>query len=369
MTNPNIIPMPKRYKNFQVIEKGLDTSEILAALARQPELWNEFPVRTKMPQSPHHVVDDILIRFNPFDQSLKETLDEAECRWYPSSDKLPVQPFISGLMHQTKGDRIGRVAITRLAPGREIVPHEDFGAVNRYYQRFHVALQQHAGQKFICDGEVFEPEQGDIFIFDNSKTHSVVNESNEDRITMIIDIHTPWFEHIKKTVSDEKKPEVLQIPFLQEQRGNFTFQTESIEVIEFELKPFAPLHWAELAVTQQDVPLDFDWQRFIDMEKQGRFHMATVRDNGKLIGYHMSLIGGHLHYKTTMHAIVDLYFVLPEYRKGRLGLNFFKFVEKSLKGIGVKKVITGCKVHLDHTKLFEYLGYEMCDHLFFKLLD
>ena len=358
----------KEYKNFQVIQKGVDTTQILNSLAMQPILWNEHNFRTRMIQSPHHVVDDILIRFNSLDQSLLDALDDKECFWYPAVNKLPVQPLISALMHQTLGDRIGRVMITRMQPGKEIAPHEDFGAVNEYYQRFHIALKQEPGAKFICGDEVFEPDEGDVFIFDNSKTHSVVNDSKSERITMIVDIHTPYFEHIKKTMKFEKKPEILEIPFMQEFYGKYSFQTEKIEVIEFELKKIEKTHWKELAVSQDEVPLDFDWQRFKDMEKEGRFHMATIRYDGELIGYHMSLIGGHLHYKSTMHAMVDLYYVLSEHRKGRTGIKFLQFVEKSLKSIGVVKIITGTKVHSDNTRIFEYLGYQVSDKLLWKII-
>jgi hypothetical protein len=39
-----------------------------------------------------------------------------------------------------------------------------------------------------------------------------------------------------------------------------------------------------------------------------------------------------------------------------------------LKGIGVNRIIMHTKVHMDNSKLFEYLGYKWTDKLFTKIL-
>jgi N-acetylglutamate synthase-like GNAT family acetyltransferase len=66
--------------------------------------------------------------------------------------------------------------------------------------------------------------------------------------------------------------------------------------------------------------------------------------------------------------MVDLYYLLPEHRKGITGVKLFKNAEADLKELGVKKIYTGCKLHLDHTKLFEFLGYTKSDYQFIKLI-
>ena len=135
-----------------------------------------------------------------------------------------------------------------------------------------------------------------------------------------------------------------------------------------ELKPFSKIHWDELGLTKDDVQLDMDWDRFIKMEREGKLHTITVRDDGKLLGYHISFIGTHPHYKSTNHAVVDLYYLHKEHRLGRTGIRLFKYAEASLKKLGVVKISSGCKVKLDHTKLFEYLGYEFSDKMFIKII-
>jgi hypothetical protein len=46
----------------------------------------------------------------------------------------------------------------------------------------------------------------------------------------------------------------------------------------------------------------------------------------------------------------------------------FQYAEGVLKGIGVDRIIMHTKVHLDNSRLFEYLGYKMSDKTFTKLL-
>jgi hypothetical protein len=46
----------------------------------------------------------------------------------------------------------------------------------------------------------------------------------------------------------------------------------------------------------------------------------------------------------------------------------FQYAEKVLKDIGVNRIIMHTKIHLDNSRLFEYLGYTLTDKLFTKLL-
>ena len=346
-------------KNFQILGT-LPVDQLNAALADHPELWNQHNLRTTHPGTPHQAVSDILVRFNPPGGF---NLDDTECTWYPASDVLPVAPILTAVLGVVKGDRLGRSVITRLTPGTGIEPHVDHGAPAHYYQRFHVALQNAPGATFYCGDEELTPEPGDVFIFNNALEHSVWNGSDSDRVTLIIDVRTSWFEHIKKTLKDPWLP-----PTYQATAGSYTFQCESFAAIIPELVPFAPIHWAELAVHQRDVPLNMDWDRFVSMENEGRLHTLTVRHDGQLVGYHISIVSGHLHYKDTPHALVDLYYLAKDHRKHGVGANLFKHVHNSLRQLGVVKIITGTKLHQDHGRLLEHLGYTQTDATYSRLL-
>jgi len=94
----------------------------------------------------------------------------------------------------------------------------------------------------------------------------------------------------------------------------------------------------------------------------------TCRIDDQLIGYIVFIVQPHLHYKSCKTAFEDIYYVKKEYRRGRIGIKLFQYAEKVLKEFGVNRIIMHTKIHLDNSRLFEYLGYKHTDKLYTKLL-
>lgn len=176
-------------KNFQLIAQGIEVRPLLHAIQCQPKLWNQYSLRTMYPQSPHHQAEDIWLRFNTLDvENPLSAINDKECINYDGWHALPqARQVIFDLMHLTQSEQLGRVIITKLAPGKEITPHEDGGAPATFYQRYHVMLQNGPGSLFHCGDETVTMQAGEIWWFNNELTHSVVNNSRDDRITMIVD--------------------------------------------------------------------------------------------------------------------------------------------------------------------------------------
>lgn len=181
-------------RNFFRIGNGVDVGPILHALAVQPELWNQNTLRTNHPDTPHKAVDDVWLRFQDVKPYLEggdasAVVDENESIPYEAWSRLPqTHGIIFDLMRRVHGTRLGRVLITRLPPGKQIEPHEDGGAHAAYYRRYHVMLQNAPGSLFHCGDETVTMFPGEVWWFNNALTHSVVNNSADDRITMIVDI-------------------------------------------------------------------------------------------------------------------------------------------------------------------------------------
>ena len=127
-------------------------------------------------------------------------------------------------------------------------------------------------------------------------------------------------------------------------------------------------HWREIAINQAEVPLDIDWERYAALDKVKALHVLTARRNGLLIGYHIAFITGHMHYKSTLHGFTDVYYIAPECRHGVTGMRLFQAVERELKAIGVRKLFTATKLHLDQGSLFERLGYKPTERVYTKLI-
>jgi GNAT superfamily N-acetyltransferase len=134
-----------------------------------------------------------------------------------------------------------------------------------------------------------------------------------------------------------------------------------------ELKKLFPLHYEELCVTK-DFPLTPDYDAYKRLADAGMLRCITVRADEEVIGYAIFIVQPHLHYMTCKTAFEDIYYIRPDYRKGRVGIRLFKYAEEVLKGIGVNRIIMHTKIHMDNSKLFEYLGYKWTDKLFTKIL-
>lgn len=134
-----------------------------------------------------------------------------------------------------------------------------------------------------------------------------------------------------------------------------------------EMEILFSLHYEELCVTK-DFPLVPDYDAYKKLADAEMLRCITVRADDEVIGYAIFIIQPHLHYMTCKTAFEDIYYIRPDFRKGRVGIRLFKYAEEVLKGIGVNRIIMHTKIHMDNSKLFEYLGYKLTDKLFTKIL-
>ena len=177
-------------RNFQRLATGVNVTPLLLALSRRPELWNQNTLRTTHPASPHTQVDDIWLRFNELPEEGDEAkiLDEHESVDYPAYAVLTeARQLVMNVFTAVAGERLGRVLITRVAPGKRIDPHVDGGSHAAYYQRFHLVLQSNPDSIFRAGDEAIVMHQGELWWFDNEKEHEVINQGKDDRIHLIID--------------------------------------------------------------------------------------------------------------------------------------------------------------------------------------
>ncbi len=130
--------------------------------------------------------------------------------------------------------------------------------------------------------------------------------------------------------------------------------TERLE----EMKPFFPMHWEELALNQKQVPLDPQYEIYLDRDAQGQVMLVTLRKAGEMVGYFVGFVAPALHYKTCLTLTMDIFYVLPEHRGDGGGFILFKEVEREAKRRGVERMFVGSKCHKDASWLFEKLGYE-----------
>jgi hypothetical protein len=151
---------------------------------------------------------------------------------------------------------------------------------------------------------------------------------------------------------------------------NPTFQVEHFSDAIAEMRPHFNAHYSELAVFRDKIPApDPDYALYEAMEAAGKLHVVTVRNRSKLIGYYVGIVMPQPHYKTTLYAMADLYWLHPDYRKGATGIEFIGFIESSLKERGVQVTVMGTKLSKDLGRLYEGLGYTETDRVYRKQLE
>lgn len=145
-----------------------------------------------------------------------------------------------------------------------------------------------------------------------------------------------------------------------------TYMVEPWSSVWPELQPLWNAHWEQVALNRDKIKLNVDMEAYAKYEAEGALHVMVVRNDGKVIGYHLSIIRTHLHYKDSLNAFTDVYYLDKEFQGTTVGVKMFKEVEKTLKARGVEKMFTGTKISLDRGKIFDYLGWTETERLYTK---
>lgn len=184
---------------FSLVSAGHDVAPLLAALQRQPELFDVYSERRKSHgdiESPHKEMTDIWLRHNdrrPFDSGERpwsEFNDPHDAVWYPSYDRLPEsKPLIFDAMRHTEAEHLGGILLTKLPPGKSIMPHTDHGWHAQVHEKLMLHLQCDEGAIFgFPEEQIMRAQAGDLYWFRNDIPHWIYNGSRRDRVVMIISI-------------------------------------------------------------------------------------------------------------------------------------------------------------------------------------
>lgn len=148
-----------------------------------------------------------------------------------------------------------------------------------------------------------------------------------------------------------------------------TAQVESLTDCLEEIKPLLPIHWRKLALNQEEVPLDPQFEIYLQRDARGEVMFVSLRDAGRMVGYWVAFIAPGLHYKTCLTHTMDIWNMLPEYETGHSALVLFRAVEKEIKRRGVNRSFIGEKLHKPSGRLFKAFGYEPVETYYSKWIN
>lgn len=165
---------------------------LLDQLERHPQVWNQIRMRTSHPRSPHREVSDIWVRYNALDNLVEGMSIDAfngphESMWYPVLEHLPAAKELAENLGQKLGaTALGGILITRLSPGCQVYPHIDRGWHAETYEKAAIQLKGCADQAFCFQDGELSAEDGESYWFHNTVPHWVRNDSDRERITLIV---------------------------------------------------------------------------------------------------------------------------------------------------------------------------------------
>jgi quercetin dioxygenase-like cupin family protein len=172
--------------NFKLVGH-FDPEDVLQELYHT-RLWNWLDVRRLAEQSYHKQVDDIILRF-------QNIIGEPDADYFYNTDHC-VNYFVTQYLPEvckvvtgvSQNRNVGRVLVANLKPGGLIGKHIDEGLYAQHHDRYHLVVTSNPDVTFSCGDEHVTMSPGEIWWFNNQIEHMVHNNSDHNRIHIIVDL-------------------------------------------------------------------------------------------------------------------------------------------------------------------------------------
>jgi hypothetical protein len=182
-------------KYFRQVMSGIDVQPLLAQIEEHPELWSRNGAWTDGKQSvlakmeTGMAAERIELRYN----TTPAGLPQHPKYWNRAAWPILTEAvkLIAALQFALGGIEIlGRCIISRMAPGDVIAAHvhEVQHGLPPIFETHQVPLQVARGVVFRCGDEDCYMRPGTAWTFPNQVKHAVYNNSDRDRISMMVDI-------------------------------------------------------------------------------------------------------------------------------------------------------------------------------------
>lgn len=136
-----------------------------------------------------------------------------------------------------------------------------------------------------------------------------------------------------------------------------------------ELQALFDTHYKDLALNQDQVPLDPMYDDYLQRDAQERILLVSLRKDGQMIGYFVSFIAPSLHYKTCLTCTMDIVYVMPEHRgNGMSMIRMLKVAKQECKRRGVQRWFVGSKLHKDIGRIYEAFGFQPVETYYSMML-
>lgn len=151
-----------------------------------------------------------------------------------------------------------------------------------------------------------------------------------------------------------------------------SFGWESLETIlaEPNVRELLTSYWRELSPVKH-LPLDIDWPRLLEWERQFLFRVWVARVDGTLAGFITFLVQTHFLMKTTLVAVDHGHYLAPAFRNSnaRVGWRMWSSAKAALIEQGVKVIYAHDNARRPLMPFFLALGFEPLSTMWIGRLD
>jgi len=169
--------------NIKTISETVDVSKIVDELNMHPEHWLVDTRRQLFLSVQMHTETINLVVGYETNPKITDIRNSHSYRpgplyeYYPETIKMLKTFFPVGL---------SRIAIVKLKSSKLVLPHIDLGTYYKVRDRYHLVIS--GSYLYQVEEESKQVTAGTLFWFDNKKVHSALNNSSEDRISVIFDV-------------------------------------------------------------------------------------------------------------------------------------------------------------------------------------
>ena len=132
------------------------------------------------------------------------------------------------------------------------------------------------------------------------------------------------------------------------------------------VKDLLPAHFEEVARFKEISVIKPDLPRYAAADFENRFIGLVAHIGTEIVGYSANFLTHNLHYMELSVCQNDVLYVLPAYRKGRVGLSLIRGTVRRAQLRGIRLMAWHSKPDTPLNKLLPRLGYEILDVIWAK---
>lgn len=149
-----------------------------------------------------------------------------------------------------------------------------------------------------------------------------------------------------------------------------TITVQPISIVESidKVSDLLRLHWEEVARHKDLMVLNPWTEKYQALEENGMTIALGAFDDDHFIGYAVTFVMPHMHYKDLIIGSNDIIFLHKDYRASRAGLMLIKETERLAKDMGVKLMLWHAKSGSTFDSLLSRKGYGVQDIIYSREL-